>query len=128
MSQETLRWRYMQHPETRFRVAKLMSRDGLQGYLIFESGRRDPTCRIHDVMVKRSRDVRRMLTLFARHFQTIGSLNTIRLVMGDGHPYARDLWKAGFLSRPAQGVFQVRSAGGVFNQCAWHITSGDQDV
>jgi len=27
----------------------------------------------------------------------------------------------------AAGV-QVRSAGGVFHQCAWHITSGDQDV
>jgi hypothetical protein len=69
-----------------------------------------------------------MLILFARHFQTMGSLNTIRLVVADGHPYSRDLWKAGFITRPAQGVFQVRSAGGVFGHCAWRITSGDQDV
>jgi hypothetical protein len=128
MSQETLRWRYLRHPEARFRVAKLMSHQGLEGYMIFEVARRDPTCRIHDVMVKRLHDVRRMLKLFAQHFQTIGSLNTIRLVMADGHPYGRDLWKAGFVTRPAQGVFQIRSAGETFDRCAWHITSGDQDV
>ena len=69
-----------------------------------------------------------MLTLFAQHFQTMGSLKTIRLVIADGHPYAHNLWKAGFVKRPAQVVFQVRSAGGVFGHCAWHITSGDQDV
>jgi len=128
MSQETLRWRYMRHPDSRFKVAKLMSHEGLEGYMIFEIGRRDPTCRIHDVLVKQPRDLRRMLMLFAQHFQTMGSLNTIRLVVADGHPYSRDLWKAGFVTRPAQGVFQVRSAGGVFGHCAWHITSGDQDV
>jgi hypothetical protein len=128
MSQETLRWRYMRHPDSRFRVAKLMSHEGLEGYMIFDVGRRDPTCRIYDVLVKRPRDLRRMLMLFARHFQTMGSLNTIRLLVADGHPYSRDLWKAGFITRPAQGVFQVRSAGGVFGHCAWRITSGDQDV
>ena len=105
-----------------------MNHQGLEGYMIFEVGRRDPTCRIHDVMVKRPSDVRRMLKLFARHFQTMGTLNTIRLVVADGHPYARSLWKAGFVTRPAQAVFQVRSAGAAFNQCAWHITSGDHDV
>ena len=128
MSQETLRWRYMRHPDCRFRVAKLMSHEGLEGYMIFEVGRRDPICRIHDVMVKRATDVRRILQLFARHFQTMGSLNTIRLVVADGHPYARSLWKAGFVTRPAQTVFQVHSAGAVFAQCTWHITSGDHDV
>ena len=128
MSQETLRWRYMRHPDRRFRVAKLMSHEGLEGYMIFEVGRRDPTCRIHDVMAKQPRDLRRMLMLFAQHFQTIGSLNIIRFVVADGHPYARSLWKAGFLSRPAEAMFHVRSAGGIFGQCAWHITSGDQDV
>jgi hypothetical protein len=69
-----------------------------------------------------------MLMLFAQHFQTIGSLDMIRLVVADRHPYARSLWKAGFLRRPADAVFQVRSAGGIFEQCAWHITSGDQHV
>ena len=128
MSQEALRWRYMRHPETHFRIAKLMSGEGLEGYMVFEVGRRDPTCRIRDVMVKRPQDVRRMLTLFAQHFQTMGSLKTIRLVIADGHPYARNLWTAGFVKRPPQVVFQVRSAGGAFHQCAWHITSGDQDV
>jgi len=128
MSQETIRWRYMRHPDSRFRIAKLMSREGLDGYMVFEVGRRDPICRIHDVIVKQPRDVRRILTLFARHFQTMGSLNTIRLVAADGHPYARNLWTAGFMKRPAEAVFQVRSARGTFDQCAWHITSGDHDV
>jgi hypothetical protein len=127
MSQETLRWRYMRHPDAHFRIAKLMSHEGLEGYTVFEVGRRDPTCRIRDVIVKRRQDVRRMLMLFVQHFQTMGSLNTFRLVIADGHPYAHDLWKAGFVKRPPQGVFQVRSAA-PFHQCAWHITSGDQDV
>jgi|SRR5688572_10896244 len=128
MSQETLRWRYIRHPDFRFRVAKLMGHEGLMGYLIFEVGAHDRTCRIHDVLVKRPRDLRRMLILFARHLQTTGGPSTIRLVLGDRHPYGRDLWKSGFVTRPAQAVFQVRSAEGGFHQRAWHLTAGDKDV
>ena len=128
MSQETLRWRYIRHPDHRFRAAKLMTEEGLTGYLIFEVGQQDRTCRIHDVLVKRPRDLRRMLVLFAQHVQTMGHPSSIRLVLADRHPYGRSLWKSGFLARPAQSVFQVRSAERGFNQQAWHLTAGDKDV
>ena len=128
MSRETLRWRYFRHPECRFRVAKLTSREGLSGYLIFDVDWDDRMCRIHDVLVKRPRDLRRMLILFARHLHAMGGLRTIRIVLADRHPYSRDLWKLGFVTRPAQAVFQVRSAEGAFDHRTWHLTSGDKDV
>ena len=128
MSQETLRWRYIRHPDYRFSVAKLMSDGELTGYLIFEIGQQDGTCRIHDVLVKRPQDLRRMLSLFARHVQRMGGPSSIRLVLADHHPYRRNLWKCGFMTRPAQAVFQVRSARGVFDHCTWYVTSGDKDV
>jgi hypothetical protein len=128
MSQETLRWRYIRHPDHRFRAAKLMTDEGLTGYLIFEVGQQDRTCRIHDILVKRPRDLHRMLVLFAQHVHTMGSPRSIRLVLADRHPYSRSLWKSGFVARPAQSVFQVRSAETGFNQQAWHLTAGDKDV
>lgn len=128
MSQETLRWRYIQHPDARFKVAKLMSREGLMGFVIFEAGRSDRTCRIHDLAVKNPRDVHRMLMLFAQHVQPRRSAATIDLVVADRHPYARRLWKSGFIAGPPQAVLQVRSTEQDFNRCAWHITSGDRDV
>ena len=73
-------------------------------------------------------DLRRMLTLFVRQFQSPSGPSTIRLVLADRHPYSRSLWKSGFISRPAQGVFQVRSTKEGFDQPALHITSGDKDV
>ena len=60
MSQAALRWRYIRHPDYRFRVAKLVNEDGLAGYLIFEVSASDRTCRVYDVLVKRPRDLRRL--------------------------------------------------------------------
>ena len=128
MSQATLRWRYIQHPDHQFKVAKLVSDEGLMGYVIFEWSVQDRICQIYDLVVKRPQDLRRMLTLFVRQFQSPSGPSTIRLVLADRHPYSRSLWKSGFISRPAQGVFQVRSTKEGFDQPALHITSGDKDV
>jgi len=129
MSQATLKWRYFQHPRYRFRVAKLVRDGEFMGYLVFEPPvAPDRTCRVHDVIVKRSKDLRCLLALFVRHCQSTGDSSRIRVVLCDRHPYAQALWKTGFVPRPAQAVFQVRSPEGSFVKPGWHITSGDKDV
>jgi hypothetical protein len=128
MSQHALRWRYIQHPGGRFKVAKLMNREGMTGFVIFEAGRNVRTCRIHDLAVKDPRDVHRMLMLFAQHVQPRRSAATIDLIVADRHPYARRLWQSGFLARPPQEVLHVRSDERHFDRCAWHVTSSDRDV
>jgi GNAT superfamily N-acetyltransferase len=130
MSQATLKWRYFQHPHYRFRVAKLVRAGELTGYLVFEpSAPSDRTCRVHDLIVTRPKDLRCMLALFVRHILSAGGSSTIRVVLCDRHPYARALWKSGFVARRAQAaVFQVRSAEGCFAKRESYVTSGDKDV
>jgi hypothetical protein len=69
-----------------------------------------------------------MLMLFAQHFQPMRGAASIDLVVADRHPYARNLWRSGFLPGPAQTGVHIRSGERSFNQYAWHITSGDRDV
>jgi len=128
MSQETLRWRYIRHPDYRFRIAKLMSRDELMGYLVFYLDPDLRTCSIADVLVKRPGDLRPMLTMFARHCQHITGLSSIRLVLSDQHPYRHIPWRSGYVRRPAQAIFQVHAAEKCFDRCAWNVTLGDKDV
>jgi GNAT superfamily N-acetyltransferase len=126
----TLTWRYRDHPNRRFRVAQLVRGGELRGFLVFEMGQAEPEWTIQDIVVADQADLSCMLALFLFHCIERGDLVAVRLVLSDWHPYARRLWRLGFIARAPLGVFQVLASPtwqpGL--EAQWCLTAGDKDI
>lgn len=126
----TLTWRYHEHPTRRFTVARFVCGVKLRGYVVFETAQPESEWSIQDIVVADRSDLPCMLALLIDHCFDTGGVSTIRLALSDGHPYARWLWRLGFVPRATQGTFQVLEPsrpGGRF-EGRWCLTQGDKDI
>lgn len=126
----SLVWRYRAHPNRRFRVAQLIRGGELRGFVVFETEETEPEWIIQDIVVVDQSDLPRMLALFLLHCLECGDLAAVRLTLSDQHPYARQLWRLGFIARASRGVFQVlelpHRPSGI--EGLWCLTAGDKDI
>lgn len=127
---KTLAWRYRDHPNSFFRVARFIYRGELRGYVIFKADLAERECTIQDVVVANESDLPCMLALFLGYCIEQGSVDFIRLVLSECHPYIRKIWRLGFVPRELQGVFQVFDpllpGSGIIEP--WWLTGGDKDI
>jgi|WetSurMetagenome_2_1015567.scaffolds.fasta_scaffold00064_37 hypothetical protein len=125
-----LTWRYVNHPHEKFSVARLLNAGSLAGYLIFSSSKADGTIHIYDLIVGDQGDLLSMLSLFLTHVVRRGGYSSVRLPLGDKHPYCRNLWRIGFIQREAQASFLVHWPKGFAKSrpLKWSISLGDKDI
>jgi hypothetical protein len=129
-SMAALNWRYANHPQATFKFATLDRRGQPAGYLVYELAEGGRECSIYDLLLAEAGDLGCMLALFATHLADQGRVHVVRLLLNDEHPYARRLWKLGFVARAPSGVFQLygRSARARLEGCRWFLTYGDKDI
>jgi hypothetical protein len=125
----SLSWRYASHPRHKFRIAKLVRRAQLLGYLIFRVSEEDQVCFVYELIVREPEDVLCLVASFAGHCHSNTNVSTIRLLLNDGHPYSTELWKIGFFRRSPQGAFQLHVPSDASRLSSrWCLTYGDKDV
>jgi GNAT superfamily N-acetyltransferase len=128
MGPESLRWRYAQHPHTRFSFGTFSRAGQLRGWLVFEDASLEQSCSIYDAAATSRADLRAMLALFIlRGLNTMG-LASLRIVFNEDHPWKSCLRGLGFIARRADTVFQVHSSDGTGEALAWCVTQGDKDT
>jgi GNAT superfamily N-acetyltransferase len=125
---EALKWRYVQHPNTRFTFATFSRSGEVRGFLVFEESTLEQTCSIYDLVALTPVDIRAMLALFILRGLSTPDLVTLRVLLDDRHPHRACLRRLGFIARPPEGVFQVHSPRGTAERLAWCVTQGDKDT
>jgi GNAT superfamily N-acetyltransferase len=125
---ESLRWRYAQHPNTRFRFAAFSRAGELRGLLVYEDATLEQTCSIYDLVATTPADMRAMLALFILRCLDTPGLGSLRILLNERHPARACLHGLGFISRRADSVFQVHSSDGTAEALAWCVTQGDKDT
>jgi len=125
---ESLRWRYAQHPRTRFSFGTFSRAGELRGFLIFEETTLERTCSIYDLVATTPADMRAMLALFILRGLATPDLTTLRMLLGESHPGRACLRRLGFIARAAEAVFQVHSRHGIAEGLTWCVTQGDKDT
>jgi RimJ/RimL family protein N-acetyltransferase len=125
---EALRWRYAQHPKTRFTFATFSRSGEVRGFLVFEESTLEQTCSIYDLVARTRPDMRAMLALFILRGLSMPGLITVRVLLDDRHPHRTCLRRLGFIARRSDAVFQVHSPSGTAERLAWCVTQGDKDT
>ena len=124
---DALRWRYAQHPHTRFAFGKYYSSGEIRGFVVLEDDELNRVCSIYDLAAKTAVDAQRMLALLLSRGLS-SELNSVRMVVNDRHPLKGCLRGLGFIPRPADSVFQVHSLSGAAERFAWCVTHGAKDT
>jgi GNAT superfamily N-acetyltransferase len=125
---EAMKWRYVQHPNTRFTFTTFSRSGEVRGFLIFEESTLEQTCSIYDLAARTRGDMRAMLALFILRGLSTPGLITLRVLLDDRHPYRTCLRRLGFIARRPDAVFQVHSPSGTAERLAWRVTQGDKDT
>ncbi len=126
-----LNWRYANHPEKKFKIAKYYF-DGTSffGYIIFNINNVKRTCTIYELMVMDESAVLDALVFFIHTMITNEKVFSIQMVINDEHPYSNHLVKKGFTKRKDKQVFQTYNEKSIkgCEDLSWAITSGDKDI
>jgi hypothetical protein len=125
---ETLRWRYAQHPHTRFSFATFSRAGQVRGLLVFAEDTLDQSYSIYDFAALSTADLRAMLALCILRGLAKPECNALRIQLGEHHPDAACFRGVGFIARHADTVFQVHSSDGTAERLVWHVTPGDKDT
>ena len=125
---ESLKWRYAQHPNTRFTFATFCRSGEVRGFLVSEESTLAQTCSIYDVVALTSTDMRAMLALFILRRLSQPDLITLRVHLDDRHPHRTCLRRLGFIARRRDALFQVHSSTGTAERVRWCVTQGDKDT
>jgi GNAT superfamily N-acetyltransferase len=125
---EALKWRYVQHPNTRFTFATFSRSGAVRGFLVFEESTLERTCSIYDLAARTRGDLRAMLALFILRGLSTPGLITLRVLLDDRHPFRTCIRRLGFIARRPDTVFQVHSPSGTAERLAWRVTQGDKDT
>lgn len=129
-SRAALRWRYHDHPNRRFRVARFLHAGEMRGYVVFETTQDGSDLSVQDMLVVGQRDLPCVLAVFLSWCLAQHWLGTVRVALSQGHPYAAGLWRLGFVAREPQARFQVLEAAvqAAPPAGAWSLTAGDKDI
>jgi len=125
---QALKWRYLQHPKTRFTFTTFNRAGEVRGFLVFEESTLERTCSIYDFVAQTPADIRAMLALFILRGLSKPDLIALRVLIDDRHPHRSCLRSLGFIARRPDAVFQVHSASGTAESLAWCVTQGDKDT
>ena len=125
---ESLTWRYAIHPHTNFTFAKLMRRGELRAFMVLTVEAQTQACSIYDLLAKSTADLSCILALCAIRAIESRDVSTLRISVGDKHPYRRSIRKLGFVPRPPGTPFQGHPCSAMVERMPWCITSGDKDV
>jgi hypothetical protein len=126
LSFPSLKWRYVEHPRTRYLAAKL-SRDGLvRAFMIFHINSQERSCSVYDVLARTPQDFSCMMASFLMRALERGELATVRISLDDSHPFRGRLRSLGFLARSPIAPYQVRSCSEGTER--WTLSSGDKDI
>jgi hypothetical protein len=127
LNPESLNWRYVQHPHTRFTFARFYRSAELRGFVVLDDDPSTRVCSIYDLGAKTADDARGLLALTVLRGFSSG-VASLRMVVNDRHPLRECLRRMGFIPRRADSVFQVHSRSGVVDRLSWRVTQGDKDT
>jgi GNAT superfamily N-acetyltransferase len=123
-----LEWRYVRHPHSRFSFATYLYEGRVRGLLVFEDTTLEGTCSIYELFALGDEDMRALLALFVLRSSAIPGVATLRVAVDEAHPARESLRRVGFITRPAEAVYQVHSLQGDAERARWRITQGDKDT
>lgn len=126
----TLRWRYLDHPESNFKIVQFYKELNLAGYIIYQVDAAK-TCVVDDLLVMDRNAIKPLMALFLKDLFRKKKVSSVRIKMNQKSPYTPFLRKSGFFQRKSGTVFQLYHGHcdpSVFDNHAWHIMSGDKDV
>jgi hypothetical protein len=124
---ESLKWRYAQHPNRRFKFASFSRSGEIRGFLVFEDGTIQQTWSIYDLAARTPSDMRAMLALFILRSLSTPGLSSLRVLLDNRHPTRMCLRRLGFVPRHPDTVFQIRTPRAM-RATTWHVTQGDKDT
>ena len=129
-SAQTLRWRYFDHPNEKFRICKIMEKNDFVGYAVYSISGEGAVCVVYDFIVVEERQVKPAMASFIRELNRGKSAGSIRVILNENHPYSRIFESMGFLKRKAEGVFLTYAPRGfqLTKSVHWFITLGDKDI
>jgi GNAT superfamily N-acetyltransferase len=125
---QSLTWRYVSHPRTKFTFVKLMRGDELLAFMVLTLDAQSRTCSIYDVLAKSAADLSCILAQYAIGAMERRDVSTLRISVDDKHPYRRSIRMLGFMPRLPGAPFQRHRRSATGDRTPWSITSGDKDV
>jgi len=128
LAPESLRWRYAEHPHTRFSIGAYSRGSELRGWFVYDDASLEQSCSIYDAAAMTPADMRAMLSLFILRGLDTPGLASLRIVFNEAHPWKTCLRGLGFFTRRPETVFQVHSSDGTGEALAWCVTQGDKDT
>ena len=124
---ETLKWRYLNHPTDRFKIAKIFYYTNLMGLIIYKEI--NNTCFIYEFMTLDNKKIRQLIFSFIRSFMKIQKIEVIRTTLNKNHPYFKAIVRTGFIKREKEDLLiYAPIEGSVMNSYSWFVTSGDKDI
>jgi hypothetical protein len=85
-------------------------------------------CSVFDLRGETEEDLRALLALFVGRGLSSAGLASVRVLLDSAHPARAALRRTGFITRPADAVFQVYPGARGTPDSDWRITQGDKDI
>lgn len=129
-SVSALTWRYRKQPDAKFSIGKFYYRGTLVGYVVSSIDEEKRMCLISDFVVIDWDLFKPCMALFVRRAVQNPNVVTVRIVFTESSPYARQLWKMGFIPRGPVTAFQAYHTidSRLMNPGTWFVTAGDKDA
>ncbi|MBI5017278.1 MAG: GNAT family N-acetyltransferase [Deltaproteobacteria bacterium] len=127
-SAAALRWRYEAAPVGRCQVASVTRRGAPVGYFVCALDEAAGSCSVSDLLFDEIEDVAPGAAALRRLLLRNSALSSVRIRLGEGHPYAAVLARAGFVRRRPDGVLQTFFPQPWHRQVSWFVTAGDKDA
>jgi GNAT superfamily N-acetyltransferase len=123
-----LQWRYQNHPQLRFTVAKAFKKGRLVGYFIFgDCSHR--VCLVYDMLVDSSHTLGQLARFLVAELVKRNDYDALQLVINGDHPYGKELERSGWVRRPSNGPYMFYRPGTAPVHALSHqIMSGDKDI
>lgn len=131
-TRRSLQWRYTNHPgDESFSIATCHIDNNLIGYLVYVINADTKTLTVSDLMVMHEKYISGFVKLFIDTIKKNIRIDSIRIILNEGHPYCGQLKKVGFSAR--KGGQQVQTfvpdkAVTALDRYQWFLTAGDKDV
>ncbi len=128
----SLQWRYRDHPDSEsFSIATCHLSGNFIAYLVYSVNTEAKTLTVYDLMVMEAKHTCGFIKLFIDFVKENIQVDSIRIVLNEGHPYCSYLKKIGFSARKGGQSIQIlvpNRAEASLNGYRWALTAGDKDV
>ncbi len=130
-SLKSLMWRYDRAKQKRFAIIKGYRNDALVAYLVYIIDENEKACYVYDILVEEQNDVCSFIKQFIQSLRNNTRVNSVRVLLNEGHPYSSSLIRSGFMKRKGNNLFQIylpENSKIETDMIVWMLTAADKDV